>query len=84
MYKVYSGILGESLKNVDQVLLVVNSFVTQMSDGERLTIIDNSAKSIQKNYNDLKQFDNQNIGLSLQRGAEAGDLETVKRLYGLP
>ena len=84
MHQVYSGILGESLKNVDQVLLVVNSFVTQMSDGERLTIIDNSAQNIQKNYNDLKQFDTQNMGLSLQRGAETGNLETVKRLYGLP
>ena len=32
MFKVYTGILQESLKNVDQVLLVVNSLVTQMVD----------------------------------------------------
>jgi len=84
MYKVYSAILDESLKNLDQVLLVVNSFVTQMSDGERLNIIDNAERGIQKNYNDLKEFNNQNVQLSLQRSIENNDVGTVKKLYGLP
>jgi hypothetical protein len=84
MYKVYSGILDESLKNVDEVLLVVNAFVTQTSDAQRLNIIDNAAKGIQKNYNDLRQFNDQNIQLSLQRSLENNDVETVKKLYGLP
>ena len=83
MYNVYSGILDESLKNLDQALLVVNAFVTQMSDAGRMNIIDNAAKGMQKNYNDLKQFNNQNIQLSLQRADENNDLETVKKLYGL-
>jgi hypothetical protein len=83
MGDVYSGILSESLKNVEQVLLVVNAFVTQMSDGERMKIIDNAAVGIQKNYNDLKQFNSQNIQLSLQRAAENNDVGTVKQLYGL-
>jgi len=84
MYNVYSGILDESIKNLDQALLVVNDFVTQMSDGARMNIIDNAAKGIQKNYNDLKQFNNQNIQLSLQRAYENNNLSTVKQLYGLP
>jgi hypothetical protein len=84
MYNVYSGILDESLKNVDQVLLVVNAFVTQMSDAGRMNIINNAAANMQKNYNDLKQFNNQNILLSLQRAADNNDLQTIKNLYGLP
>lgn len=84
MYNVYSGILDASIKNLDQALLVVNDFVTQMSDGARLSIIDNAAKGMQKNYNDLKQFNNQNIQLSLQRASSKNDLQTVKNLYGLP
>jgi hypothetical protein len=83
MYNVYSGILNESLKNVDQLLLVINAFVTQMTDGQRMNIINNASANMQKNYNDLKQFNNQNIQLSLQRGAENNDIETVKQLYGL-
>jgi hypothetical protein len=84
MYNVYSGILEESIKNLDPALLVVNDFVTQMSDGARMNIIDNAANGMQKNYNDLKQFNNQNIQLSLQRAAANDDLQTVKNLYGLP
>lgn len=84
MYTVYSGILNESLKDVEQVLLVVNAFVTQMSDGARMNIINGASVSMQQHYNDLKQFSNQNIQLSLQRGAENNDLGTVKKLYGLP
>jgi hypothetical protein len=83
MYNVYSGILNESLKNVDQLLLVVNAFITQMTDAQRVNIINSAAKGMQKNYNDLKQFNNQNIQLSLQRAAENNDVETVKQLYGL-
>lgn len=83
MYKVYSGILDESLKNADQVLLVVNSFVTQMSDAQRVKIINEAAGGMEKNYNDLKQFNNQNILLSVQRGIEGNDVEIVKKLYGL-
>ncbi len=84
MYNVYSGILNESLNNVNQVLLVVNAFVTQMSDAGRMNIINNAAANMQKNYNDLKQFNNQNIQISLQRSYENNDYQTVKQLYGLP
>lgn len=83
MYNVYSGILDESLKNLDQALLVVNALVTSMTDAQRLNIIDNASKGMQKNYDDLKRFNNQNINLSLQRGMADGDIETVKQLYGL-
>jgi hypothetical protein len=83
MYTVYSGIINASLKNVEQALLVVNALVTQMSDGERLKIIDNANGGMQKNYNDLKQFNAQNIQLSLQRGTENNDVGSVKALYGL-
>jgi len=83
MFSVYSGILDESLKNVDQVLLVVNAFVTQMSDGQRLSIINQVAKSMEKNYSDLKQFNKQSVMLSLQRGTDEDDINSIKHLYGL-
>src|SRR5450755_342967 len=84
MFQVYTGILSESLKNVDQVLLVVNALVTQMDDAGRMEIINKAATGIQKNYNDLQRFNQQNVQLSLERGAEMNDLETVKQLYGIP
>lgn len=83
MYNVYSGILDESIKNLDQAMLVVNSLTTSMTDAARLNIIDNASRGMQKNYDDLKRFNNQNIQLSLARGQAAGDVESVKQLYGL-
>jgi hypothetical protein len=83
MNSVYSGILAESAKNVDQILMVINSFITQMDDAGRMTIVDHAAKSMQQNYNDLKAFNNQNIMLSLQRGVEENDVQSVRQLYNL-
>lgn len=83
IYKVYSGILNESIKNVDQLFLVINAFTTQMSDAERLKIIDDVADNIRKNLTDLRQFNQQNIGISLQRSVAQNNIEVVKRLYGL-
>ena len=83
MASVYAGILSASLKNVEQALLALGSFVTQMSDGARMQLIDQASTGIEKNYNDLKAFNAENIQLSLQRAAELGDVGSVKQLYGL-
>ena len=84
MFNVYSGILDQSVKNLDQIYLVINAFATQMSDAERLKIIDAAANRIDQNYSDVKQFTNENIQLSVQRSKDENDLNTVKQLYSLP
>src|SRR5687767_68170 len=67
MYQVYTGILNESVKNLDQILLVINSYKVQISDAKRLEIIARAGDEIERNYKDLKLFNNQNIQLSLNR-----------------
>jgi hypothetical protein len=83
MYNVYSGILKESAKNLDQILLVVNSYKTQMTDAKRLELINEAANRIDVNYGDLRQFNSQNILMSLQRSKSQKQLQQVQRLYGL-
>ena len=83
MERVYSGIIDESVKNLEQVYLVINSFSTQMSDAQRLAIVNAASGRIDENYNDLKQFNNQNVKLSLQRSKDMNDMNTVKQLYGI-
>ena len=82
MYNIYSGMMDESLKSIDQLFLVVNAFATQMSDAKRLEIINTVSDNLEQQYVDLKDFNNQNKMLSLQRAAEKGEIEYVKRLYG--
>ena len=81
--EVYSGIMDESVKNLDQLSLVINAFVTQMSDAKRMEIINEVDNKLDENLTDLRQFNNQNKMISFQRASEKGDIETVKRLYGL-
>lgn len=83
MHEVYSGILGESVKNIEQVQLVINAFVTQMSDAKRLEIINTASDNIEQNISDLKQFTQENIKVSLQRAKDKNDIDVVKKLYGL-
>lgn len=80
---VYAGILEQSVKNIDNIIMIVNSFETQMSDAKRLEIINQAADRIDKNYFDLTQFTQQNIMLSLQRSKSQHDIEVVQKLYGL-
>jgi hypothetical protein len=83
MEKVYYGILNASMRNIDQILLVINSFSTQMTDAQRLKIIDEAANSIEQNYADLVKFNTQNKLLSLQRAKDQEDINVTKELYGL-
>ena len=84
MYLVYTGIFNDSLYNLEQILLVINSYKTQMSDAKRLEIINKAGDGIERNYQDLQQFNNQNIQLSLNRAKDANEVESVRKLYGLP
>ena len=84
MERVYSGILEESLKNIDQIFLILDSFTTQMSDLKRLEIINKAAAEIDANYDDITLFNQQNVMLSLQRAKTEADVNRVKQFYGIP
>lgn len=83
MGKVYTGIVDASLKNIDRLFAVINSFATTMTDEKRLEIIDDVSDEIDRTYMDLTQFNDQNKLLSLQRSKSKQEVQVVKALYGL-
>lgn len=83
MFNIYTGMMDESLKSIDQLFLVVNAFATQMTDAKRLEIINTVSDNLEQQYVDLKDFNNQNKMLSIQRAGERGEIEYVRRLYGI-
>jgi hypothetical protein len=83
MQEVYTGILDASIKNLDQIMLAVNGNQTQMSDEQRLEIINKAGDQLDGNCSDLKQFNTQNEMLSLQRAKDENELNTLKKYYGL-
>lgn len=83
MEKVYSGILEQSVKNVDGILSIVGSFKTQMSDAARLELIVSAADAMQANWQDLKRFSRENSLLSIQRARSLDEVAKLKELYGI-
>jgi hypothetical protein len=83
MQKVYAGILDESIKNLDQIFLVINSFKTQMSDAARLKLIAKAVLEMESNYSSLKKFNSGNIGLSIKRSKSLDETAKLKEIYGI-
>lgn len=83
MSNIYNGILGESIKNLDELMLAVSDAQTSMDDGERLRLISHAAGALQSNLDHLRQFNGLNAGLSYNRSRDAADRQQVKQLYGL-
>ncbi len=83
MESVYQGMLDASLNNLDQLLLVVESFRSQMSDTQRMEQISKVAQAMDDTYRDLRQFNTQNSMLSIQRAASLEEVTVLKELYGI-
>lgn len=83
MQRVYLGILEASARNLEQIMLVVNPGKTQMTDQQRLEAINLAGDRLDESFGDLKQYNNQNMILSLQRGKDLNDIQTIKKYYGI-
>lgn len=83
MQRVYVGILDASAKNLDQIMLVINPGKIQMTDQQRLEAINQAGDRLEENYSDLKQYNNQNMILSLHRSKDLNEVQTIKNYYGL-
>jgi len=79
----YDGILNETMQNLEQLGLVVNSFKMQMSDAKRLEIINNVAVQVEQNFIDLRRFNSENAAESMRRAHGIKEVEMVKEMYGI-
>lgn len=82
MQQVYQGMLEESLKNTGRISLVIDAYATQMSDAKRMEIIQQTATNMEQCLMDLRQFNQQNTKISLQRARDQNDIDIVRKLYG--
>lgn len=82
MVGVYDGMLNNSLTGVGDLIGMMKSFAVQMSDAERLSLIDKTNAYLQELLSDLRSFNNQNIGLSQLRSRNRNDMESLRRIIG--
>ncbi|PUZ21594.1 hypothetical protein GA0116948_11065 [Chitinophaga costaii] len=83
LLEVYGGILQQAGNNVDELMLVISSFKTTMSDAMRLELISKVHDQMLRNQSDLRRFNAQNRMLSLYRTKGANEVDLMRRLYGL-
>ena len=80
---VYRNLVRQSLKNLDELLLVVTSGQLRMSDAERLDAVDRVFADMQEKLFFLRTFNNSNKILAVQRQRERAEGELAKKIYGL-
>ena len=84
MANIYGGILNESARDLTELANAITSFQAQMSDAERLGLIHKAGTDMHRNLDNLRQFNNGNMQITLQRAQELNDMNEIRTLYGLP
>lgn len=81
--KVYDYLIKQSLKNLEELAMIVTANKLRMSDDERIQSIDRIYFDIENKLAFLRYFNNSTQVLVLQRAKEGSDVEAAKKLYEL-
>ena len=80
---VYANLVQGSLKNVNELVMVITAGELRMSDAERLSAIDRIDGNISGQLDFLRKFDNEAAVQAAQRQQAVNDQATMRALYGL-
>jgi hypothetical protein len=81
--KVYGNLFNESVKGLDELMMVITAGTMRMSDDERLSSIDRIYEDMQNKLTFIKYFNNSTSILEVQRVKEKNDVTTMQRIYGI-
>ena len=81
--KVYSNLLKESLKCLDELGMVITAGKLRMSDDERLQAIDRIYITIVGQFSFLQDFNNSTAVLSVQREKDQQDIDISRKLHDI-
>ncbi len=81
--KVYDYLVRQSLKNLEELAMIITANKLRMSDDERIQSIDRIYFDIENKLSFLRYFNNSTQMLVLQRAKEGSDVDAAKKLYEL-
>lgn len=84
MERVYGNLFDKSLRNLDELAMVITAGKLRMGDDERLRTIDRIYEEMEEKLKFLRQFNNSTSILSIQREKVLKDVKTFRKTYGLP
>lgn len=76
--KVYANLLNQSLRNLDELTMVITADKLRMSDDERLKAVDDIYEQMQDKLLFLRNFNTTSNVLALQRSREKNDVYVSK------
>lgn len=81
--KVYGNLLNESLRNLDELTMVITADKLRMSDDDRLKAVDGIYEQMQDKLLFLRNFNASSNVLALQRAKEKNDADASRALQAL-
>lgn len=79
--RVYSYLVSQSLKNLEELTMIVTANKLRMSDDERIQGIDRIYFDIENKLSFLRYFNGSTQVLVAQRAKESSEVEGMKKLY---
>ena len=80
---VYEQLFRASLRNMDELLMIITASKLSMSDDERLHSIDRIFFDMNEKVTFLRSFNNSTRMLAIQRAKSRSDVQTMEKLYGI-
>lgn len=80
---VYSFLFKASLRNIDDLMMIITATKLRMSDDERMAAIDRIFYDMESKLIFLRGFNNSTQLLAIQRARSANDVRTIQHLYGV-
>lgn len=80
---VYAYLINQSLRNLEELFMVITANKLRMNDDERIKAIDRIYSDLENKLSFLRYFHNSTQMLVLQREKEQKDVDAANRLFGL-
>jgi len=80
---VYNYLFTASVRNIDDLVMIITATKLRMSDDERMKAIDRIFYDMQGKLVFLRGFNNSTQMLAIQRARSANDVRTLNHLYGI-
>lgn len=81
--RVYTYLVKQSVRNLEELAMIVTDSKLRMTDDERLKAIDRLFFDMESKLSFLRYFNNSTQMLAMQREREKSDVKTIQSLYEL-
>ncbi|MBZ4188936.1 TerB family tellurite resistance protein [Niabella beijingensis] len=81
--KVYDRLIDDSMKNLDELLMIITAGQLRMSDNERLKGIDRIYQDVQKKLLFLRSFNNRQKMIAVEKLRDKSENQTLESFHGI-